>query len=105
MRRLTLPLSLLVLVVFSLPVLAQTSKADTEFVSKTLYSATALLYSQGDDGSMRMRCTATSIEKNATGYVFVTAAHCGCEDNTADKTVSPEKAFFFITAMPSYFPG
>lgn len=47
---------------------------------------------------MKMRCTATAIEKNPDGYVFVTAAHCGCEDNVDKKTVSPERTFFYITA-------
>jgi hypothetical protein len=74
------------------------AKSETEFVAKIFYPATALLYAQDDNGTMKMRCTATSIEKTAKGYVFVTAAHCGCEDNTENKTVSPEKAFFFITA-------
>jgi hypothetical protein len=75
----------------------QVSKPDAEFVKSVFYPATTLLYAQEADGTMKMRCTATAIEKNATGYVFVTAAHCGCEDNVDEHTVSPEKAFFFIT--------
>jgi len=76
---------------------AQTSKTDVEYINDVLYPATTLLYSQDSEGGMRMRCTATAIEKNKTGYVFVTAAHCACEDDTDRHTVSPEKAFFFIT--------
>lgn len=68
------------------------------FINQVLYPATALLYSQEEDGGMKMRCTATAIEKNATGYIFVTAAHCGCEDNADKKTVSPEKTFFYLTS-------
>src|SRR6185437_16409846 len=38
--------------------------------------ATALLYSQAENGGMAMRCTATAFAKSSTGYDFVTAAHC-----------------------------
>ncbi len=77
---------------------AQTTDDSSKFLTEKLYPATVLLYSQDDSGSMKMRCTATSIEKNAKGYVFVTAAHCGCEDDTEKKTVSPEKTFFYVTS-------
>lgn len=76
---------------------SQVSKSDAEFVNNTYYPATALLYSQDEQGSMKMRCTGTFIEKNATGYVFVTAAHCGCEDDAEEHTVTAEKTFFFVT--------
>ena len=76
---------------------ASGQSVDSKFIVGTLYPATALLYSQESDGGMKMRCTATAIEKKDAGYVFVTAAHCGCEDNTEEKTVSPEKTFFYIT--------
>lgn len=72
--------------------------SNASFVGEYLYPATALLYSQSNDGAMEMRCTATAIEKNDHGYIFVTAAHCGCEDNVDDRTVSPEKTFFYVTA-------
>jgi hypothetical protein len=89
------------LVVF-LAIVAATASGGTkgtdEFVNHTLYPATALLYSQDESGGMKMRCTATSIEKTEKGYVFVTAAHCGCQDNTERKQTSPEKTFFYITA-------
>jgi hypothetical protein len=89
----------LFLLIFATSIVArpQVSKPDAEFVKNMFYPATTLLYAQESDGTMKMRCTATAIEKNATGYVFVTAAHCGCEDNVDEHTVSPEKAFFFIT--------
>lgn len=76
---------------------AQVSRGDIEYVSSQLYPATTLLYSQTDDGNMKMRCTATAIEKTAKGYRFITAAHCACEDDVEAKTVSPEKAFFYLT--------
>ena len=76
----------------------QASKEDSTFVTKTVYPATTLLYGQSDGGDMKMRCTATAIEKNATGYVFATAAHCACEDNEETHTASAEKVFFFITS-------
>lgn len=72
-------------------------KADIAYIHDILYPATTLLYAQDESGGMKMRCTATAIEKNATGYVFVTAAHCACEDNEEQKTVSPEKVDFYIT--------
>jgi len=68
-----------------------------EFVSQTLSPATVLLYSQDSQGGMKMRCTATAIEKIPKGYEFVTAAHCGCEDNVEKKTVSSERTYFYIT--------
>ena len=73
------------------------NKADVDYVNQIFYPATALLYSQDSDGGMKMRCTATVIEKTATGYTFVTAAHCGAIDDVGHKTVSPEKTFFYIT--------
>jgi hypothetical protein len=87
---------LLLLALATIVAQAQTV-SETEYVNRTLYPSTALLYSQESDGTMKMRCTATAIEKNATGYIFVTAAHCACEDN-ADKLISsPVKTFFFVT--------
>lgn len=72
--------------------------ADKPYVPGTLYPAVVLLYEQDDQGSMKMLCTATAIEKNATGYVFVTAAHCASSDNEEKKLVKAEvKKFFFVT--------
>jgi S1-C subfamily serine protease len=73
------------------------AQVDAKYVNEKLVPATALLYSQSADGGMSMRCTTTAIEHNATGYVFVTASHCGCEDNADKKTVSPEKIDFYVT--------
>lgn len=88
-------------VVFFLSTLAvaQTNRvSDADFLKNVLFPATTILYSQDIEGGMKMRCTATAIEKNATGYVFVTAAHCSCEDNSEKRTVSAEKdSFFYIT--------
>ena len=78
------------------PAKAQTAQ-DIDYVNKVFFPATALLYSQDESGGMHMRCTATAIEKTEDGYTFVTAAHCGAEDDEDHKTVSPEKTFFYIT--------
>jgi hypothetical protein len=68
------------------------------FIKDTLYPATALLYSQDSDGGMHMRCTATAIDLKDGVTTFATAAHCGCEDDTEKKTVSPAKdVVFYIT--------
>ena len=76
---------------------AQVSKEDVAYVNTVFYPATALLYSQDDSGEMQMHCTATAIEKNKTGYLFLTAAHCGSVDDLSKNTVSPEQTFFFIS--------
>jgi S1-C subfamily serine protease len=89
------------LLLLSSLVVAQTTptlKMSTEsFVDNTVYPATALLYSQDEDGNMHMRCTTTSFEKTAKGYLFVSASHCAGEEDPVDKTVTPENTFFFIT--------
>lgn len=94
-------LALLATLTLALPSFAQeptkTADATLQFVSNTLFPATVLLYSQDQSGGMKMRCTATAIEKTPTGYEFATAAHCGCKDNIQHKTVSPENTFFYIT--------
>jgi S1-C subfamily serine protease len=77
---------------------AQTSKGDIDYVNNTFYPATTLLYSQDSEGGMKMKCTATAIDKTKDSTIFVTAAHCGAVDDTITKTVSPEKTFFFITS-------
>ena len=76
---------------------AQLSEADRAYIEHTFYPATALLYSQTDDGQMRFRCTATAIEKTAKGYTFATASHCGCKEDTDKEISKAEKTFFFIT--------
>ena len=73
------------------------SVSDIDYVNQTFYPATALLYSQDQQGGMNMRCTATAIDKDGDSYTFVTAAHCGAVDDEDHKTVSPEKTFFYIT--------
>ena len=74
-----------------------TAQVDAKYVNEQLVPATVLLYSQDDEGSMKMHCTATAIERNDSGYVFVTASHCGCDDNEERKTVSPKKTDFYVT--------
>ncbi len=73
------------------------SSQDKAYISSNLYPATALLYSQNEEGSMVMRCTATAISEDENSYQFVTASHCGCVENNERNTVSPEKIYFFIS--------
>jgi len=87
---------LLTTLALSFSAFSQVSSSDKDYVNKTLMPSTALLYSQTESGSMEMRCTATAIGQDEKNYTFVTAAHCGCKDNTDKNSVSPEKAFFFI---------
>jgi hypothetical protein len=78
-------------------VFAQTN--NSKYITETLYPAVGLLYAQDADGSMRMRCTTTSIGLENGVTTFLTAAHCGCTDNSEKKTVSPEKGVtFYITS-------
>lgn len=64
---------------------------DSKYITNTLYPAVSLLYSQDNQGSMKMRCTATAIDFKDGVTTFVTAAHCACQDNSEKKTVSPPK--------------
>lgn len=80
--------------ILSSPLFAQ---VDAKYVNEKLEPATVLLYSQDAEGGMHMRCTATAIEHNTAGYVFVTASHCGCVDDADKKTVTPAKEDFYIT--------
>lgn len=77
---------------------AQVSKTDIEYVNKTFFPATVLLYSQDEHGSMNMRCTATAISQKDDTTEFVTAAHCACSDDTEHELAKPEAHYFFITA-------
>lgn len=64
-------------------------------------AAAVLLYSQTDDGSLRMHCTATAFEKTAKGYLFVTAAHCVGEDRQSkERSADPTKAEYYVTFDP-----
>jgi S1-C subfamily serine protease len=91
-------LSIVFFLFLSVNLRAQITTVDKNYIEKTAFPATTLLYAQADDGSLSMRCTATFIEKNSTGYVAVSAAHCACADNEDDHTVSPEKTFFYVTS-------
>ncbi len=97
-KRLALPILVLAL---SFTLLATDSPKHSDptvdFVAHTLSPATVLLYSQDSSGGMKMRCTATAIQKTDSGYEFATAAHCGCKDDVEKRTVSPENTFFYVT--------
>ena len=76
---------------------AQIPEAEKPYVNSTLLPATGLLYSQSEDGEMKMRCTTTVIDQDATSYTVATAAHCGCEDDSSKHIVTPQKTFFFVS--------
>ncbi len=76
---------------------AQIPEAEKPYVNSTLLPATGLLYSQSEDGEMKMRCTTTVIDQDATTYTVATAAHCGCEDDSSKHIVTPQKTFFFVS--------
>lgn len=76
----------------SLPVTAASSFIDTAKM------AVGILYSQQEDGGMRMHCTTTAFEKVPDGYLFVTAAHCvGSDDRSKERTANPYSHTFFIS--------
>lgn len=78
---------------------AQITKEDIEYVNKTFFPATVLLYSQDEHGGMNMRCTATAVPGAPAGKVeFVTAAHCACSDDTEKELARPEAHYFFVTS-------
>lgn len=89
--------TLAVLILLATPLLAQLDKATADYVEHDLYSSTVLLYSQNEQGDMQMRCTATAIDHSVKGYIFVTAAHCACQDDVEKRAVSPERTAFYIS--------
>src|ERR1700739_3314937 len=80
MRTLATAVTLLVAFMLSgLSASAQTTKPTTlEYINKTLFPATVLLFQQQEDGTMRFSCTATAFDYNEKygTYMFATAAHC-----------------------------
>jgi len=83
---------ILVIALISLPVKAAENRI--QFVQK-VYNSVALLYSQTEDGGMKMRCTATAykvLDKN-TGYRFASASHCV----EGDSDVEQKAQHYFIT--------
>lgn len=63
-----------------------------EFV-QSVYNSVVLLYTQSEDGGMKMLCTATAYKKTAAGYRLVSAAHCVAGDND----VQQKAAKYFVT--------
>jgi hypothetical protein len=60
--------------------------------------ATALLYSQSEDGSMTMHCTVTIFEREGVKYRLVSAAHCiGSDDTQKEKVAEFANTPFYIT--------
>ena len=76
---------------------SQIPENEKPYINQTLLPATGLLYSQSEDGEMRMRCTTTVIDETTDTYTVVTAAHCGCEDDSSKHIVTPTKTFFFVS--------
>jgi len=73
------------------------AESRTEFVQK-VYNSVVLLYQQTEDGSMKVRCTATAYkpvlkDKTQIGYRFVSASHC-VEGET---DVEQKSGKYFIT--------
>ena len=62
--------------------------ADQLFVTR-LKASVAILYSQDETGSMKMRCTATAFKKTSKSYLFVSAAHCLGNDDSQHETSAP----------------
>src|SRR5687768_9945388 len=76
---------------------AQTKSLDQQLASRAV-RAVALLYSQDEGGSMRMRCTATAYKEEDGGYKFVTASHCIGEDDRAhEKSADASNVPFYLT--------
>lgn len=99
MRRLVCVVSLLAVLCASTPAVAQTAipASETAFIQK-IQSAVALLYSQDENGNMRMRCTATIYERIPKGYRFVSAAHCvGSDRREKEWSADADEVPFFIT--------
>lgn len=89
----------MILALFPRPSLAVDT--DKEFVDRSK-QAVGLLYSQDESGGMRMRCTATTYQRDvkATVYVyrFLTAAHCiGSDRRDKERSASTANIPFFIT--------
>jgi hypothetical protein len=66
-------------------------------LEKDFRQATALLYVQLEDGSMRMMCTATAFEKKGDLTYFVSAAHCLSEDDEDHDRVNVSQAGWYVT--------
>lgn len=76
---------------------APLARADTrtEFV-RHVYNSVVLLYAQGADGGMQMRCTATAYRRldKGSGYRLASASHCVSGDTETEQ----KNAKYFITA-------
>lgn len=55
--------------------------ADNAALTAKAQKAVGILYAQGMQGELQMRCTATAFRKVKDTYEFVTAAHCIGDDN------------------------
>lgn len=88
---------LAVLLLCVIPTKAEDKPVDQGLASKVMRSV-GLLYSQTEEGSMRMRCTTTAYAKEHNGYMFVSAAHCvGDDDVQHERSADATKTSFYIT--------
>jgi len=78
-------------------VLASGPASGTDRLEEKMMSATALLYGQLEDGSLKMFCTITAFEREKNVYKFVTAAHCVAEDDTVHDRVAAAQTNWYIT--------
>lgn len=76
---------------------AQITQTQRDYVEHTLYPATTILYGQDAQGGLNMRCTATAIDLSNHVYTFVTASHCGCNDDKDHDVAVADKTEFFIS--------
>jgi len=73
-------------------------QSEADFISKTLYPATVLLFSQDAMGTMKMLCTATAISHDKGVYEFATASHCAANDDKETHRAVVDKSLFFISS-------
>jgi hypothetical protein len=77
-------------IALSIPMFGQT-------LTRRVYDATAILYSQTMSGGMDMRCTATAYKKVDDGYHFISAAHCVASDDAGSESVKVSQLPFYIS--------
>jgi hypothetical protein len=82
------------LLVFSVSVAQKSAPTFTEKAK----AATAILFSQNENGGMVVRCTATAFDKHGDKYTFVSAAHCVGEDDVQhERVATSNRTTFYIS--------
>lgn len=80
--------------VLALSTLCVGQEAVSKDLSKDVYKAVTLLYTQDESGEMHMNCTATAYKKTEKGYRFVTASHCVPGDSPEEQ----QDTKYFVTS-------